>query len=227
METYKLQIDLKSDTCFSRGDGVAGYVDTEIKHDRYGMPYVDGRTIKGLLASACAEILDAVRMSGSASYEEVYAMAEKLFGAPGSGGEKAKLRIGRASLPEDLRQAIKKEFPPQMDREAFQTLKREYLDAFTVIRRQTAMDESGAPKAESLRAIRLLRSGLIFEALLECEKTLTEVERGLLAVCARVFQRAGSSRNRGSGRVETRLLGASGKDVSTDQAKRFVQEVLA
>lgn len=227
MDTYFLRIELLSDTCFSRGDGVAGYVDIEIKHDQYGMPYVDGRTLKGLLSAACGEILDALALSASAAHDSMAKAAKALFGAPGSSGEKAKLRIGMGSLPQDLRVAIMKDFQGISEQQKRQVLAQDYLEAFTTIRRQTAMDESGAPRAESLRSIRLLRRGLIFDALLESEETLSADELLLLAACARTLTRVGSSRNRGSGKVKVKLLQEGGGDLTDPSAAKFIEEVLA
>ena len=230
METYQLKLTLLSDTCFSRGDGVAGYVDTEIKYDRYGIPYVDGRTVKGLLTAACAEILDAISKSCAPDIFEKYLhMAELLFGSPGSKGSSAKLRIGKAKLPRDLSMAIMREFPQAItsaERAKFQNLKREYLEAFTVIRRQTAMDESGAPKPESLRAIRLIRRELSFSAFVESEIPLNSDELSLMAACAKTLTRSGSGRNRGSGNINVNLLHVDGSVITQPSAARFTQEVL-
>lgn len=37
MTRYILQIKLESDAAFSRGDGVAGTVDSEVQHDQNGL----------------------------------------------------------------------------------------------------------------------------------------------------------------------------------------------
>lgn len=66
MRTYWLKFTLKSDATFGRGDGVAGMVDSEVQHDSYGLPYLGGRTIKGLLGEECASILFALRQQGKA-----------------------------------------------------------------------------------------------------------------------------------------------------------------
>ena len=60
MTKYILKITLESDAVFGRGDGVAGAIDTEVQHDQNGFPFLNGRTIKGLLVQECADILAAV-----------------------------------------------------------------------------------------------------------------------------------------------------------------------
>src|SRR5690606_38318748 len=81
----RLRIELLSDSAFGRGDGVAGLVDSEVEHDtRTGLPFIKGRTVKGLLVEACADLLYALKIQGN-SDEEVYKQAaRKLFGVPGS-----------------------------------------------------------------------------------------------------------------------------------------------
>src|SRR5690606_2020535 len=44
-----LQIKLLSDATFSRGEGTAGVVDIEVEHDEFGMPFIGGQTVRGLL----------------------------------------------------------------------------------------------------------------------------------------------------------------------------------
>jgi len=46
MTTYYLNFTLLSDTTFGRGEGVPGLVDEEVEHDRYGLPYLRGRTLE-------------------------------------------------------------------------------------------------------------------------------------------------------------------------------------
>ncbi len=234
MEQYRLKINLLSDTCFSRGDGKAGYVDQEIKYDRYGMPYIDGRTIKGLTASSCAEVLNAIQKSSLGQYEKLYNCAVVLFGLPGSGTEKGKLRFGRASLPDDLRIAIQKEFAQktaglhgQQKNLIHQELKRSYLEAFTITRCMTAMDETGAPLDESLRTVRLIRKNIFFITTIESDQNLEDFEKGLLAACISVLNRVGSNRNRGNGKISAEIQDAQGEILKDRFLNSFFAEVKA
>lgn len=67
MTAYKLQFDLRSAATFGRGDGVAGLVDEEVEHDGDGLPFLRGRTLKGLLAEECANILYALELQQRAT----------------------------------------------------------------------------------------------------------------------------------------------------------------
>ena len=106
MQTYKLKLTLLSDTTPGRGDGVAGSVDVEVEHDDYGMPFVRGRSLKGLLVEEWANLRFALEQAGVdlSRWDET---AYTLFGRPGSTlDDGAALHVGHARLPADLRQAI-------------------------------------------------------------------------------------------------------------------------
>ncbi|MEM8863741.1 MAG: RAMP superfamily protein, partial [Chloroflexota bacterium] len=105
MTTYWLKITLKSDTAFGRGDGIAGLIDAEVQHDENGLPFLSGKTLKGLMTATCAEIISALDSSkGGHSWGEV---AHSLLGVPGHlATHVGNLHIGDALLPPDLRKAI-------------------------------------------------------------------------------------------------------------------------
>ena len=204
MNTFWLTLTLKSDTTFGRGDGVAGVVDTEIQHDKYGLPYLSGKTLKGLLGAECAEILFALKQSPSPNLEACRASAQRLFGEAGSKMEQtANMHVGDAQLPQDLRLAI-------MDEVDFEKITRqEILDTLTAIRRQSAVEaETGAPKKETLRASRVILRETIFVARLDFEREPEENDLALLAAVVKAFRRAGSERHRGRGRLQAELYSA-------------------
>ena len=39
MKTYWLKFTTKIDSTFGKGDGLAGLVDVEVMHDKYGLPF--------------------------------------------------------------------------------------------------------------------------------------------------------------------------------------------
>jgi hypothetical protein len=219
METYRLKLTLKSDTAFGRGDGVAGLVDTEIEHDRYGLPYVRGRTLKGLLAEEGANILFSLKKA-QVDMKRWQDAAQTLFGRPGSTlSDSARLHVGRARLPADLRNAV------IADIEVERYTPDDVLDSLTAIRQQTAMDESGKPETGTLRTTRVVLREITFEAALRFHETPGSDVLALLAACVLVLRRAGTGRNRGYGRVTARLCDANGDDVTDDYLKHFRQEV--
>jgi len=218
MNTFRLKITLKSDATFGRGDGVAGVVDSEVQHDAYGLPYLGGRALKGLLGEECANILFALGQQGRA--EGWYAAAQRLFGSPGSSNEdQSLLHIGDARLPEDLRRAVEGGI------ERGELTREQVLHSLTAIRRQTAMNVEGAPQKETLRATRVVLRQTPFEAVLTFLADPTEEDLALLAACVKALRRAGTGRNRGRGELEARLYDAQGEDVTDDHFARFREMV--
>lgn len=227
METYWLCFKLLSDATFGRGEGLAGLVDREVDHDRYGLPYLRGRTLKGLLNEECANILWALEEWQGADRERWGKTAQRLLGGPGSSlANDARLRIGASRLPADLRRAVRQALEAQDA-----TLQpADVLGSLTAIRRQTAVDEAtGVPEEGTLRAMRVVLRETPFEARLTF---LDGVKRGdlpLLAACVLALRRAGTSRNRGRGRLRASLHsdqdGRPGADITRQQFEVFAQEV--
>jgi len=216
----KLRLTLLSDATFGRGDGVAGLVDAEVEHDEYGMPYLRGRTLKGLLAEEAANILFALSQFADKDQINRWKQAARfLFGYPGSDLEaNANLHVSDAHLPEDLRQAAIADISTKRYTPA------EVLNSLTTVRRQTAMDESGVPEGETLRAMRVILRETDFEADLHFLRPQDGDSLAFLAACVKALRRVGTGRNRGRGRVRAALLDED-QDVTDDLFARFRKEV--
>ncbi|MDW8233853.1 MAG: RAMP superfamily CRISPR-associated protein [Roseiflexaceae bacterium] len=218
MTTYTLQFKLQSVATFGRGDGVAGLLDEEVEHDADGMPFLRGRTLKGLLAEECANLLYALELHGRA--EKWRDRAYRVFGYPGSTlKDTGLLRIGDARLPKPLRGALKAMIASG-DLSAD-----EVFESLTAIRRQTSIDEHGAPEKGSLRSLRVILPGTIFEARLEFAETPDDQMLALVAACVLAWRRAGSGRNRGRGRLQAHLIDSYGADITERFFRVFAREV--
>ncbi len=218
-----LKLTLMSDATFGRGDGVPGLVDAEVEHDHNGLPYMRGRTLKGLLGEEAANVLFALRQFPSGTKLDLERWREsalQLFGRPSSTGDgNANLHVGDARLPDDLRAAIAADLAASSYNPA------DALNALTAIRRQTAMDESGVPDEGSLRAMRVILRGTPFVAALHFTKKPDDDDLALLAACVRALRRVGTGRNRGRGRVRAGLYTAQGEDVTGKHLAYFNKEV--
>jgi CRISPR/Cas system CSM-associated protein Csm3 (group 7 of RAMP superfamily) len=223
METFWLCFRLWTDATFGRGEGLAGLVDQEVDHDESGLPYLGGRTLKGLLNEECASILYALRWQGAdvTRWEEA---AQRLLGGPGSTlSDDAWLRVGAARLPADLRRAVH-----QAVRARGATLSRtDVLDSLTTIRRQTAVNEkTGVPEEHTLRAMRVVLRETPFEARLTFLDRARPEDVALLAACVLALRRAGTGRNRGRGRLQATLHvdrdGRPGDDITRQQFDTFI-----
>ena len=85
-----LKIELLSDTCIGNGNGMGSLIDNDIVHDRYGLPYIPARRLKGLLKSAALE--------ANSVFEDVFASSviDDIFGKEGI--QTGKLIIDNAYL---------------------------------------------------------------------------------------------------------------------------------
>ncbi len=207
MREYTLKLELLSDATFGRGDGVAGLVDVEVQHDDYGLPYLGGRALKGLLGVECDDLIFALEKAVQKDWQ---AVADRLFGQSGATSQgQAILRIGPARLPDDLRAAI------AWDVHEGLLTRAEVLDTLTAMRRQTAMDPvSGVPRQETLRTLRLILRGTIFSARLTFIQEPSDDDLALLAATLKALRRAGTGRNRGRGRLRADLLDGAGQPVT-------------
>lgn len=194
MTPSKLRITVKSAATFGRGDGVAGLVDREIEHDSNGLPFLRGKTLKGLLAESAENVVFALK--NETKWREA---KDALFGKPGRGtDELGSLHIGDALLPAGLRFALKQEL------DAGDLTPEDVLYGLTGIRRQTAMNAFGAPEHATLRSMRVLLPGVILEAEFQIDD-VNDDQLSLLTAACLDLRRAGTGRNRGRGHILVEL----------------------
>ena len=216
MTTMILTVRLLSDTTFGRGDGVAGMVDEEVEHDaRTGLPFVKGRTLKGLIVEACSDLLWSLRQFDPALHDRYDAMSGDLFGVPGSDADaQGALVIGNGYLPSNLVQAVETSGYDQQD----------VLEALTTIRYQTAVDPTtNAPKTGSLRSTRVVLRETPFESRIDTRRDLQPDEISWLAACVQGVRRGGLSRNRGTGRLALSLSKLDGAERIPVQYDRILE----
>jgi len=193
-----LRIELLSDSTFSRGEGAAGVVDTEIERDDYGMPFIGGKTVRGLLRDAW--------LSMAPHFPELEAAATRVLGRSQALDETCHLRIGDALLPEPMRRVVRQ----AVERPDHPLTPTMILDGFTSIRYQTAESrETGAPERTTLRASRVVLRGCYFEASLAWLHGYQPVQADLqvLSLCALATRHGGLLRNRGRGHILLTLDG--------------------
>lgn len=190
-----LHLELLSAATFGRGDGLPGEVNSEVEHDEYGLPYLRGRTLRGLLAEEMESLLYSLQATRG---DKWYTARDGLLGVTARAlDETGIMHVGDARFPTGLRQLIAYSLetqPNQLSRVAM-------LEAVTALRRQTAMNELGAPETNSLRTQRVILPGTQFAALLTFDRPPSPHERALLAATVLAWRRAGTGRNRGRGRL--------------------------
>lgn len=219
--TLQLRVAFLSDALFGAGHGTAGAADvvSALEPDT-GLPYLRGRTLKGLLVEACADILHVAAAADSPGLDRLEAAARSLFGVPGSDADaSASMRVGTARLPAPLRDVVR---DAVATRTASALTRDDVVEALTVIRRQTAIDDSGAPKVGSLRSARLALRGLTLHAPIRFDAPPSEDALSLLAACAQAVHRGGTHRTRGMGRLDLALLDET-DDIGTRARKWFAK----
>lgn len=193
-----LHIELLSDSTFSRGVGTAGVVDSEVEHDEFGLPFVGGKTIRGLLRDSW--------LSMAAYFPELNGAAERVLGRSQDVNESCRLRIGDAHLPDAIRNAVR----AALERDEKPLSRDVILAGFTSIRYQTAEDrKTGAPATNTLRSSRVVLRGFVFQGRLtwlDGYKPDSDDLR-VIALCALATRHGGLIRNRGRGHIRMTLEG--------------------
>lgn len=214
----QIQLKLLSDATFGRGDGVTGLVHEEVEYDpETGLPFLRGRTLKGLLVEECVNILYALEQQNSPILNKMQEAANFLFGQPGSTlTDDAHMHVSAATVPKELRDAVVADIKGNRLRPL------EVLESITAIRRQTAMDmKTGAPEKGSLRSLRVILRDTTFISNLEFDEQPSREALALLAACVMSLRRAGTARNRGRGRLQATLHDALSNDVTTTHMTEF------
>jgi hypothetical protein len=195
-----LQVALISDATFSRGEGTAGVVDTEVERDDLGLPFIGGRTLRGLLRDSW------LSMSGHFP-EALQKAATRMLGQSQALDESCQLRIGDAHSPETIRSAVR----AALRREPHPLTQEAILEGFTSIRYQTAEDRAtGAPERTTLRSSRVVLRGFVFEAALSWLNNYEPDANDLkvLGLCALATRHGGLLRNRGRGHIRIWIDGS-------------------
>lgn len=200
-----VKIKLLSDLCVSSGEVYNSYVDTDVVHDEYGLPYIPAKRIKGCIREAALELKEWGCLDG---YDEIF----------GEEGHKQSLfALDNAYLEnydvlvKDLVSCKGKSFShPQR-----------VLDLYTYTRTQTAMDENGVAEATSLRTTRAVNKGNVFVAKLTENQKLTEEQKTALANAISMVKHIGSDRTRGLGLVEMSLEEEAATPVKETKTREY------
>ena len=199
MHSYTFEMKLLRDTTFGRGDGVVGLVDEEVEHDRWGIPFMRGRTLKGLWSEACENLILVMREPAQHLF---YPALDRLFGRPGGSIEaQGSIRVDNLSLPPTITNSLRQAIDQGILRYD------EVLNSLTTIRRQTSIDSAlGIAEESSLRAMRVITRELVFYSQIYIESMPTKTELALLTAGAKAVRYVGTSRNRGRGVVQCKFL---------------------
>ncbi len=187
----ELTIELLSDSAFGGDTGVT--VDREVTHDETGLPFIPGKSIRGLLRDTW--------LSMHHCFPSLWEAAARVLGRPKRLDEHCILRIGDALLEPAVREWVL--YGLSKGTRLTSDL---VLEALTDIRTQTAVDRvRGAPKKGTLRSTRVILRGVKLRSHLEWLGEPTKDDLRVLALCALGTRQAGLSSNRGLGHIRMLL----------------------
>lgn len=185
METIKYQIEFFSEWHCGSGLAAGADIDSLVIKDKTGLPFVPGKTIKGLLRNAVEESL---MLQGI--YEEQKELFDKTFGSFDSGNKKSTKGdafFTNAELPNAQKALI---------------VEKKLTDYLYRSTASTAIDEQGIAKQFSLRRVQTTVPCKLEGEILEVPKNFSEhLINGL-----KFIKRLGVNRNRGLGRCKISLL---------------------
>ena len=182
-----ISIKLLSDLCCYSGEVYNTTVDTDVVYDDYGLPYIPAKRIKGCIREAALELYE---MGLMPHYNAI-------FGKEGSDASAFTISNARVenydAKVKELKQFEKTDFVNQQN----------VLSLYTYLRTQTAVDtNTGTAIENSLRTLRVLKKGLIFNANVDLENSeyFEEFKNAVSMV-----KHMGVSRTRGLGLVELKV----------------------
>lgn len=191
----KLIIKFKSDVCVSSGYSYAGIIDSDICYDKYGLPYIPAKRLKGCFRDTAknllSEYIDGERIS-------------KLFGRPGE-AQAGSLVIYNAQVKN--RDNVVEEIEAVRDRYPDDFGTQRIIEQFSRIIAQTAIEDDVASDT-SLRYTRVINhfspidgEEMVFEALVKYD---SDYEQDLIKII-KATRHIGLKRNRGLGVVSCSL----------------------
>lgn len=191
MQEYVVKVKSLTDIMPGSGESIPGIIDSDIRYDALGLPYMNAKTVKGHLREAMEQILAVTggRFAGIT--------ADSLLGGSDlAGGSRiAKIRVSDMKLSKAVRDVI------QDAEMSGSVTKEEILDSLTQVYASTKISgKTGTAEAHTLRKYRLLKKGLLFEVVMEAED-LSRKEEELLFMSVRAIQHIGTLKSKGKGSV--------------------------
>ena len=191
MQEYVVKIKTLTDIMPGSGESIPGIIDSDVRYDELGLPYMNAKTVKGHLREAMEQILAVTRNRFAG-----IAADSLLGGSDVAGGSRiAKIRVSDMKLSKAVRDTIH-------DAEVSGSVtKEEILDSLTQVYASTKISEkTGTAEAHYLRKYRMVKRGLLFDVRIEAEG-LSQQEEELLFMSVKAIQHIGTLKSKGKGSV--------------------------
>ncbi|MEK7274874.1 MAG: RAMP superfamily CRISPR-associated protein [Candidatus Desantisbacteria bacterium] len=210
MRKLTLKIETCSEVLVGSGQGWGATIDSDIVFDEYGLPYIPAKRIKGVLRESAIEVAEMFEKSGiNHDFEK---KVERLFGKR---GERDSSPVCFDNLYLEDYDANKKWLQWSMEKYSSLISRDMILNTFTNIRQQTAIDDKGIAKENSLRTIRVLKRDISFSGSVQVEGDIAPL---CLAACN--LRYIGTNRNRGFGHIHCELY-EDGQEIASACLKRL------
>jgi len=216
---YKINIKLKSDSLIGSGEGFGAIIDTDVVFDEIGIPYIPGRRIKGCLRDSANEVCQMFEKSGISYFFIKLSKNKKGNGIVlidevfGTSEKPSCLNISNLTIADyesnykSLRYLINCKHILSKD---------EVSSYFTLIRQQTKIDDGGVAEKHSLRTVRSIKKGNIFEGNISVNDSDLDTLKLLWLACINL-RHIGTKRNRGFGKVECKLIDENNKTIEFEK----------
>ena len=208
MTKLRIKIGLLSDLCCHSGEVYNTTVDADVVYDSYGIPYIPAKRIKGCIREAALELKDLGLIS---NYDAI-------FGKEGNDESLFTLSNAKINKYDEVVNAInafaqeKDEDNKVKEKNKDIVEQQKVLQQYTYIRTQTAVNfDTGSAIKNSLRTIRVVKSGQIFNADCDFKGNRTQLEEFKNAIS--IVKHMGVSRTRGLGLVNLTVEEIDEEDV--------------
>jgi CRISPR-associated protein Csx10 len=200
MNNYLVTMTLESDACFGAGISTNGLVNTEVLIDDSGFPYFLAKTFKGVLKESIENILVPAEESLKDSEREIL---RDLRRDEFENDIKYKFTWSNFKIDQVIKEAFEDENLESLEESVETSAKSE---AFMNIEQSTRITQNQVAEENSLRAIRVIKKGLVFTSVLSVNKELDDDEISFLQTCLKTVKHIGTSKNRGLGKVKLDLI---------------------
>lgn len=175
----------------SSGQSAGADVDTTVIKDKNGLPYIPGKTLKGLIREA---VVDYGLLRHILTEEDI----NRTFGLPADASNPENNIIGEAFFTDAL-----------LDEQETKAITQKKAQQFMYDKvASTAIDEKGVAKDLSLRSIEIVVACTLYAQILNIPDKVADVMDKALGMIHQV----GLNRNRGLGRCDIRIIEKGGKN---------------
>jgi len=201
----KITIKTLSPLMSATGESSA-LIDADVKFDKYGFPYIQAKTFKGLLRESTTEVCEILGMETM--------IINELFGAPGA---------NKQGLLQFNSLFIKGYDEIENDLKSISGLNNSFVKKyFTELRQQTTI-KNGIAKDKSLRKYRLIKEGVSFETEIEMipPEYVDLIKKALINL-----RYIGTRRNRGFGKImiTQNEITENNESLSNDETQQLIEK---